>query len=105
MAAIGKQIRAICAIINAQGPMSYRQVAEQMPNVELTNVHRCIQRAYTFGILTSSQELTPNAPKLWHLALDWQDVIEQYCKINRKPRKPPEPPRPIINSVWSLGNV
>ena len=36
MAAIGKQIRAICAIINAQGPMSYRQVAEQMPNVELS---------------------------------------------------------------------
>jgi hypothetical protein len=105
MAVIGKQIRAICAIINAQGPLSYRQVAAQMPHIELNNVHRCIQRAHTFGILTSSQELTVNAPKLWHLAPDWQNSIEQYSKINRKPRKPPEPPRPIINSVWSLGNL
>jgi len=96
MATIGKQIRAICAIINAQGPMTYRQVAEQLPMIQLTNVHKCLQRACIFSIVICNE-------KVYNLSPDWKNTIEQYEKLNRKPKIVKK--KKIINSVWSLANV
>ena len=95
MAAIGRQIRAICAIINAQGPLSYRQVSHQMQGVALTNVHKCLQRAATLGIVTRQDGL-------YSLAPEWQAIIEQAAK----PRRIVKPiVKPIVNSVWSFANA
>lgn len=95
MAAIGRQIRAICAILETQGPLHYRTVAHQMPEVALTNVHKCLQRAVILGIVTRQDGL-------YSLAPGWQAIIEQAAK----PRRIVKPiVKPIVNSVWSFANA
>ena len=89
-APIGGQIRAICAILNARGPLHYRQVTDQMTGVECTNVHKCLQRAARLGIVTRHD-------KVYGLTLNWQDIL--------KAPRPQKPPKIIINSVWSLAHV
>ena len=95
MAAIGGQIRAICAILNARGPLHYRQVSDQLTGIECTNVHKCLQRAARMGIVTRQD-------KVYSLSPDWEDIIRE----SGKPRLIVSPiVTPRINSVWSLANV
>ena len=95
MAAIGGQIRAICAILNARGPLDYRQVSDHLTGVECTNVHKCLQRAARMGIVTRQD-------KTYSLSPEWEDIIRE----SGKPRPIVAPiVTPRINSVWSLANV
>ena len=95
MAAVGGQIRAICAILNARGPLHYRQVSDQLAGIECTNVHKCLQRAARMGIVTRQD-------KTYSLSPDWQAIIRE----SGKPRLIVTPiVKPIVNSVWSLANV
>lgn len=98
MAAIGNQIRAICAILNARGPLHYRQVSDQLTGVECTNVHKCLQRAARMGIVTRQGTV-------YRLSTDWETIIDASGKPKPKPEPEHHIVKPIVNSVWSLANV
>lgn len=66
---VGKHIRAVLAILDEHGPMTYRQVWGHYQRVELTNVRKYLSRAVAMGLATSSKDVKPmvfTSAKNWH---------------------------------------
>jgi hypothetical protein len=101
VAKIGTNIRMICDVLKAHGPLHYRRVSECIAGVEHQNVHKYLQRAVKHGIVNRVGDTYALEPE-WDKAIITASTQKPKLKLEIETTSSY---KPVINSVWSLANV
>jgi hypothetical protein len=85
MRPVGQHIRAVLAILDDHGPMTYRETWAHYPCVEMTNVRKYLSRAVAMGLATVDREAFPSR---FSVIPGWRAIVDKPKPPKKEAKAP-----------------